>query len=75
MPAAARGAREAGGADGSGGRGPSLQGLADNQPDRQATVDQVVNGEQGMPAFGARLSEPEIDAVVDYVRTAFPAAA
>lgn len=63
------------GSDGSGGRGPSLQGIADEQPDPQDAITQTINGGNGMPSFGDKLSEAEIVAAVDYLREAFPAAA
>jgi mono/diheme cytochrome c family protein/uncharacterized membrane protein len=59
------------GADGSGGRGPSLQGLATEEPDRQFAIDQIVEGGGGMPAFGNRLTLEQINAVVDYIYAAF----
>lgn len=58
-------------ADGSGGRGPSLLGIAAEQPDPQEQIDQVISGGRGMPAFGERLTPAEIEAVVDYIRTTF----
>ena len=63
------------GSDGSGGRGPSLQGIADEQPDPQDAITQTINGGNGMPSFGDKLSEAEIVAAVDYLREAVPAAA
>ena len=48
----------------SGTTGPNLDEL---QPDRETVVDQVTNGGGGMPAFGDRLSEAEIEAVATYV--------
>ena len=59
------------GADGAGGRGPSFEGLALEQPDNSAAIEQTVNGGGGMPAFGARLSEEEILAAVDYIYATF----
>jgi mono/diheme cytochrome c family protein len=44
--------------------GPNLDEL---QPDKDTVVEQVTNGGGGMPAFGDRLSEEEIDAVATYV--------
>ena len=58
-------------ADGSGGRGPSLIGIAAEQPDPQVQIDQVNEGGRGMPAFATRLSAEEIDAVVAYIRDTF----
>ena len=58
-------------ADGSGGRGPSLIGIAVEQPDPQLQIDQVLEGGRGMPSFATRLSAAEIDAVVAYIRETF----
>lgn len=57
--------------DGSGGRGPSLQGLAIEQPDQAAAIAQATNGGNRMPSFGARLEADEIQAAVDYIYTTF----
>lgn len=59
------------GATGAGGKGPSLEGLTLELPDKAVAVEQVVEGEDGMPAFGARLSAEEIAVVVDYVYATF----
>ncbi len=59
------------GADGSGGRGPSLQGLAIEEPDPADAIEQTVEGGGGMPAFGARLDADEIDAAVAYIYATF----
>jgi len=59
------------GADGVGTRGPDLVGIAEAQPDKQLAIDQVTNGGNGMPAFGARLSAEEIEATVDYIYATF----
>lgn len=48
----------------SGTTGPNLDEL---QPDKDTVVAQVTNGGGGMPAFGDRLSEEEIEAVATYV--------
>ena len=48
----------------SGTSGPNLDEL---QPDEDTVADQVTNGGGGMPAFGDRLSEEEIQAVATYV--------
>lgn len=48
----------------SGTTGPNLDEL---QPDQETVVNQVTNGGGGMPAFGDRLSEEEIEAVATYV--------
>lgn len=48
----------------SGTTGPNLDEL---QPDKETVVEQVTNGGGGMPAFGDRLSEEEIEAVATYV--------
>lgn len=58
-------------ADGSGGRGPSLIGIAAEQPDKQPAIDIVTSGGRGMPSFGSRWSDVEIAAVVDYVYETF----
>ena len=57
--------------DGSGGRGPSLQGIATEQPDTAGGIEQVINGGGGMPAFGSQLNPEEIEAVIDYVWATF----
>ena len=44
--------------------GPDLDEL---QPDKETVVSQVTNGGGGMPAFGDRLSEQEIEDVATYV--------
>lgn len=59
------------GADGIGTRGPDLIDINTNVPDPQVSIDQVINGGGGMPAFGARLSPEEIQAMVDYVYATF----
>lgn len=59
------------GADGIGTRGPDLIDINTNVPDQQVSIDQVINGGGGMPSFGARLSEDEIQATVDYVYATF----
>ena len=58
-------------ADGTGGRGPSLLGIAANEPDRQPHIDIIIEGGRGMPAFREALSDSEIEAVVSYIRTEF----
>ena len=57
--------------DGIGTRGPDLIDINTNVPDQQVSFDQIVNGGGGMPSFGARLSEDEIQATVDYVYATF----
>jgi mono/diheme cytochrome c family protein len=47
-----------------GSTGPNLDDL---QPDKETVVSQVTNGGGGMPAFGDRLSEQEIEDVATYV--------
>ena len=59
------------GIDGNGTRGPDLIGINENVPDQQVSFDQIVNGGGGMPSFGSRLSEDEIQATVDYVYATF----
>lgn len=51
-------------ADANGQVGPNLD---DIQPDKGTVARQVINGGGGMPAFGDRLSEEEIDAVATFV--------
>ena len=48
----------------SGTTGPNLDEV---QPDKETVAEQVTNGGGGMPAFGDRLSDEEIDAVATYV--------
>jgi mono/diheme cytochrome c family protein len=48
----------------SGQTGPNLDDL---QPSQEQAAEQVRNGGGGMPAFGDRLSDEEIDAVAQYV--------
>jgi mono/diheme cytochrome c family protein len=59
------------GGDGSGGIGPRLAGgrVVTVYPDPADQVAVVTNGRAGMPAFGRRLTEEEIAAVVEYTRT------
>ncbi len=57
--------------DGSGGRGPSLQGIAAEQPDQSAGIAQTTGGGGGMPAFGERLTAEEIQATIDYIWDTF----
>ena len=57
--------------DGSGGRGPSLIGKADETDDLAEEIEQITNGGGGMPAWGTRLSAEEILAVIEYYRTTF----
>jgi mono/diheme cytochrome c family protein len=54
------------GDQGQGGVGPNLQ-TSTKAGDKQAVVDQVTNGGGGMPPFGDKLSDQEIQAVADYV--------
>ena len=55
------------GADGGGGIGASLRGVADRLSDAEQ-LDVVVNGRNQMPSFNAVLSESDIEAVVRYQR-------
>jgi cytochrome c oxidase subunit II len=57
-------------ADGSGGRGPRLSGgrVVERYPDAADQVARVSEGGNGMPAFGERLRDAEIEAVVRYTR-------
>jgi mono/diheme cytochrome c family protein len=58
------------GGDGSGGIGPRLAGtVVAKYPDPADQIAVVTNGRGGMPAFGDRLSDEEIAAIVDYTRT------
>lgn len=59
------------GAEGQGGRGPSLQGIAVEQPDQTDGINQVINGGGGMPAFGESLTIEEIEATIDYIWETF----
>lgn len=56
------------GADGSGGQGPSLQGIVDEHGVDYAT-EVVTNGRGAMPAWEGQLTAEEIAAVVEYVGT------
>jgi mono/diheme cytochrome c family protein len=59
------------GGDGSGGIGPRLAGgrVVTVYPDPADQIAVVTNGRAGMPAFGRKLTEEEIAAVVEYTRT------
>lgn len=58
------------GGDGSGGIGPRLAGtMVAKYPDPEAQIAVVTDGRRGMPAFGTRLTEEEIAAIVEYTRT------
>lgn len=58
------------GLSGGGATGPQLsEGAADAKyPDIEDQVDVVINGRDRMPAFGGRLSQEEVEAVVRYTR-------
>jgi mono/diheme cytochrome c family protein len=58
------------GENGSGRTGPPLRGgrTVAAFPDRDDQVRLVAHGRGAMPAFASQLSEPELEAVVDYVR-------
>lgn len=59
------------GGDGSGGIGPRLAGrVVTKFPEPAAQVVVVTDGRRGMPSFGARLTPEEIEAIVEYTRTA-----
>lgn len=58
------------GAQGGGGVGPALAGNASLQ-DGQAVLEQIRHGGGGMPAFGEILSDEEIVAVANHIRTGF----
>jgi mono/diheme cytochrome c family protein len=57
-------------ADGSGGAGPALNdgAVAEEFPEPAGQRAVIAEGVGGMPAFGDRLSDAEIDAVVRYTR-------
>ena len=60
------------GLDGAGtSTGSPLTGIAARQPDRAVTINTVANGSVFMPAWGDELSDDELIAVVDYVRSTF----
>ena len=55
------------GADGGGGIGLNLQNIEERRTDdEQRTV--ITNGRRRMPAFGATLSDDDIDAVIRFTR-------
>ncbi len=58
------------GSDGAGGRGDRLnRGLVlDRYPDPATQLELIRNGVRAMPAFGGRLSDEELAAVVRYTR-------
>jgi mono/diheme cytochrome c family protein len=58
------------GDEGEGRTGPALGAgaVVEAFPDRADQIALVSEGRAGMPAFGRRLSEAEIEAVVDYTR-------
>lgn len=56
---------------GEGGIGPSLAGVVDTYPDASVQAVVVATGRNAMPSFRSTLSAEQIDAVVDYERTAF----
>ena len=59
------------GGDGSGGIGPRLAGrVVKKFPDPAAQIAVVTYGRRGMPSFSARLTPEEIEAIVEYTRTA-----
>jgi mono/diheme cytochrome c family protein len=59
------------GGDGSGGIGPRLAGgrVVARFPDPADQIAVVTDGRGGMPAWGGKLSDEEIAAVVEYTRT------
>lgn len=59
------------GAEGQGGVGPSLAGIASTFPEADGQIAFVSNGGGGMPRFGDLLSDADIRAVVDYTRATF----
>lgn len=59
------------GGDGSGGIGPRLAGrVVTKFPDPTTQIAVVTDGRRGMPSFSARLTPEEIEAIVEYTRTA-----
>jgi len=63
------------GPDGTGSdSGRALTDIASQEADRTVHITSVSDGKGGMPGFGSRLSEDEIDAVVSFVRLEFAAA-
>jgi mono/diheme cytochrome c family protein len=56
--------------DGSGKRGPKLAGgrVVERYPDVEAQILVVSDGSGAMPAFGSKLTDDEIEAVVRYTR-------
>lgn len=59
------------GAEGQGGVGPSLAGIARTFPEVDGQIAFVSNGGGGMPRFGDLLSDADIRAVVEYTRATF----
>ena len=58
------------GGHGEGGIGPRLAGVvATVFPNEAGEISIVTNGEDGMPAWGGRLTPAQIKAVVDYTRS------
>jgi mono/diheme cytochrome c family protein len=59
------------GGDGSGGIGPRLAGgrVVARYPDPADQIAVVTNGRGGMPAWGDKLTDEQIAAVVEYTRT------
>lgn len=59
------------GGDGTGGIGPRLAGgrVVAQFPDPADQIAVVTNGRGGMPAWGGKLTDEEIAAVVEYTRT------
>lgn len=59
------------GAQGQGGVGPSLAGIASTFPEIDGQIAFVANGGGGMPRFGELLSDADLRAVVEYTRATF----
>jgi len=57
--------------DGSGGRGPNLQGIAVEQPETTGGIEIVNNGGRGMPSFTESLTPEQIESVINYVWETF----
>ncbi|MGI9659403.1 MAG: c-type cytochrome [Gaiellaceae bacterium] len=62
------------GGDGSGGVGPPVRTgrVLERFPQATDEIAVVANGRGAMPAFGGRLSDEEIAAIVEYTRTSLP---
>jgi mono/diheme cytochrome c family protein len=59
------------GAHGEGFEGPTLRGVAQRYPNENDQIALVSNGRGQMPSWAGQLTPAQIQAVVDYTRTAF----